>query len=76
MQLPTAPPRQGLTEAAVIGLIRDAPAVIISAGLELLDSGLKVIDDVTDDFGGGSISRNGYATLHGTASLKMARTLD
>ena len=76
MQLPTAPPRESLTEAAVVGLIRDAPAVEMAAGLELLDADLHVIDDVTDDFGGGSVARNGYATLHGTAQLGVARTLD
>jgi len=76
MQLPTAPPRELLTEAAVVALIRDAPAVEFAAGLELLDTNLNVVDDVTDDFGGGSVARNAYATLHGTASLGVARTLD
>jgi len=76
MQATTAPPRQLLTDADVRRIIRDEPAVEFSAGLELLDMGLQVLDDVTDDFTGGSVARNAYATLHGTATLGLTRVVD
>src|SRR6266498_3300 len=65
-----------LSSAQVVSLIRDTPALEVSAGLELLDLGLNVLADLTDVFAGGSVSRASYATLHGTATLHVAQTLD
>jgi hypothetical protein len=76
MQAPTAPPRDALTAAQVTALIQDAPAVVVGAGLELLDMTLAVLEDISDDFAGGAVSRASYATLHGTATLGIARDLD
>jgi hypothetical protein len=76
MQVLTAPPRQAFTDATIIRIIRDEPAVEFSAGLELLNMGLQVLDDLTNDFIGGSVARNAYATLHGTATLGLTRVLD
>lgn len=76
MQNATDPPRQALTVAQVVGLIRDAEGIEVAAGCELIDDDLNVLADLTDDFDGGSVSRNSYATLHGTASLAIARELD
>lgn len=76
MQPPTAAPRDGLTAAAVTALIRDAPSVVVSAGCELVAMDLTVVDDVTDALVSGSITRESYATLHGSARLGLEVALD
>jgi hypothetical protein len=76
VQNPTDPLRAGFTAAQITALIRDADAIEVGAGLELLDQNLTVLGDITDDFDGGSVSRNSYATLHGTASLSITAALD
>lgn len=68
--------RSGLSAAQVTALIRDTPAVTVAAGLELVDLGLNVLDDLTPDFGGGTINRDNYATLHATGDLNIVRDLD
>lgn len=67
--------RDGYTSAQIQSLIRDAEAVGTSAGLELLDASLNVLEDLTDRFEGGTVTRANYATLHGTSSLKIAAEL-
>ena len=76
MQYPNAGPRSGFTAAQIIALIRDAPSIEVGAGCELIDLGLNVLADITDDFAGGIVSRNSYATLHGTAELGISQRLD
>lgn len=76
MQPPTAWPRDELTADQVVELIRDAPAVTRSAGLEVLNRDLTVADDVTDYLAGGSVTRRAYADLHGTATLALNTELD
>lgn len=76
MQPPTAPPRDTLTQAQVVALIQDAEAIHIGAGCELLDSNLAVLDDLTPDLVGGSVTRTSYANMHGTATLGLSRRLD
>ncbi len=65
-----------LSNAQVTALIRDSEALEVSAGLELLDITLAVLADLSDFFAGGTLSRSGYATLHGTATLAVAQELD
>ena len=76
MQPTTAAPRQTLTDAQVVALLRDAGAVTFSNGCELIDQSLQLIEDISADFVGGSVSRSSYATLHGTARLGLSRKLD
>ncbi len=77
MQPPTADPRGNLTGEQVRALIEDAPALVVSAGLELLDRQLNVVEDLSDWMvAGGSVSRNSYDTLHGKAQLRISRELD
>ena len=76
MQPPTASPRTGFSQAQIVRLIQDTPSLIIDTGLELLDQSLTVIDDLSEDLAGGSVGRNSYATLHGTAQLLLSRELD
>lgn len=76
MQPLLAAPRQLLDAEAVVALLQDWPAVRMSNGLELIDESLALIEDISGDFAGGSVSRNSYATLHGTASLGISRRLD
>jgi hypothetical protein len=71
-----ADPRSTLTDAQVVALIQDAPALTVSAGLELLDMTLAVQADMSDGLVGGSVSRASYASLHGTATLNLSVELD
>lgn len=76
MQPLTATPRENLTEEQVRWLIQDAPTISTAFGLELVDQNLEVIEDISRDFGGGQVARGSYNTLHGTASLVIARDLE
>lgn len=76
MQPPTAVPRDAFTSAQITALLQDASALTVAAGCELVDQGLAVLEDITDSLVSGSVSRNGYATLHGTATLELDRLLD
>jgi hypothetical protein len=67
--------RSGLTAAQVESLIIDSEGVVISAGLELIGLDLSVIEDISDDLGGGDITRDSYADLHATANLSISRPL-
>lgn len=69
-------PREAMTADTVTGLLRDANAVTVTNGCELIDRNLELVEDISAEFAGGSVSRNSYATLHGTASLQMIRELD
>jgi hypothetical protein len=75
MQPPIDPVRAGLTAAQVVGLIRDAAGITVGAGCELLDQSLQVLDDISADFAGGSVSRAAYSDLHGTCSVGLSREL-
>lgn len=75
MQVFTTEPRQALTEEQVIALIRDSFAPELSFGCELLDLGLNVIADFSDDLIGGDVGRNSYATLHGVGRIQITREL-
>jgi hypothetical protein len=70
------PPRDTLTTAQVVGLLQNAPALTVTAGLEVVDLGLNVLEDVSADLAGGRVERNSYAELHATASLQITRLLD
>lgn len=72
----TAGPRVALSAAQVTRLVRDAPGLKISAGAELLDRGLNVLEDVTDVLVAGSVQRQSYADLHGSGTLVFERDLD
>ncbi|MCX5066897.1 hypothetical protein OOJ91_13680 [Micromonospora lupini] len=77
MQPLTASPREALTAEQVEALIVDAPALTLGYGLELVDQALTVLADISADLQlGGSVSRNSYAELHGTAKLPISTDLD
>ncbi|WP_422751340.1 hypothetical protein [Micromonospora sp. WMMD1219] len=76
MQPLTASPRDQMTAAQVRWLVQDCPAVEAGNGCELVDQNLETIDDISDDFTGGTVDRRSYNTLHGSAQLAIARTLD
>jgi hypothetical protein len=76
MQPPTGPPRDNLTTDQIVALIQDSSDLTVGCGCELLDMSLNVVEDITPDFVGGSVSRSSYATLHGTANLAISRELD
>lgn len=70
------PAPAGLTAAQVVALLQDSSALTLAAGLELVDLGLNVLEDISADLAGGSITRNSYAEMHATATLRVTRDLD
>lgn len=76
MQPPNTEPRSWITEAQVTALIRDDPAPEIDSGLELIDMNLEILEVLTADLAGGSVTRDSYATIHGTANFELTRALD
>lgn len=73
---PLVLPVRPITEAEVIHLIRDASAVAFTGGCELLTGmDLMLAADISDDVETGGVSRSSYSTLHGEASMTMAREL-
>lgn len=52
-----------------------ADRVEVTAGLELLNSSLQVVEDVTDDLVGGSVSWLAHRAPHRTCTLQLARRL-
>lgn len=76
MQQLLSPPRELLTATQVYFLIRDAASVQWSAGAELLNMNLDLVEDISDDLAGGNVQRNNYADLHGSATLAISRELD
>lgn len=75
MQPITADPRGRLTADQVRWLIQGAPAIEVTPGMELIDQDLSLIEDISEDLGGGHVARNSYATLHGTGAFAIRRVL-
>lgn len=65
-----------LTQAAVVALIQNSAGVVVRSGAELVDMSLGVVEDISDDLAGGSITRDSFATLHATSQLAISRDLD
>lgn len=66
--------RDGLTAAQVEAILRST-YLHVSYGCELLTPTLQVVEDMSADFGGGTVTRTMDATIHGTAQVKMSREL-
>jgi hypothetical protein len=77
MQPPTDGPRSAYTTAQVKYLLENTSSVEISVGLELLDvTDLSVVDDLSDNLTGGSVTRSSYANIHGSAQFLLSQPLD
>lgn len=76
MQGLTDGPRAGMNPSDVLYLIQGAGAVTVGAGCELLSPQLEVLGDLSSELLGGSVTRQGYATLHGSAELALTAHLD
>lgn len=74
MQEFTKAPRDSLTEAEVIDVIK-SDDVDVDFGLELLDSNDNLLEDISSDFEGGSVRRDITTTVHGTCTLRLARDI-
>lgn len=66
--------RDGYTADQVRALLT-ADSVEVSAGCDLIDASNVFVDDISDDFDGGSISHDNYATVHGSCRLSITRAL-
>lgn len=69
-------PREDLTSSEVVQLLQGENAINLRGGMEIVDISLNVIDDISDDLAGGSIERQSYAIMHGTARFEITRTID
>lgn len=76
MQPKVEPCRSQCTEADIEYLLQEAPSVTMSAGMELVDMNLNVLEDRSGDLAGGSITRQSYADLHAAANLRITGLLD
>jgi hypothetical protein len=76
MQPLTDAVRPGVTAAQVRQLLEQEEALTVQGGLEIVDIGLNVIEDISADLAGGNVERQSYATMHGTARLRITRTID
>lgn len=74
MQGLTAGPRAGLDPEIVRALLT-GDEVEIEAGLELVDSAGRVLEDLSEDLVGGEVVRDNRAVVHGSASLSLSRRL-
>lgn len=52
-----------------------ADGVEVSAGLDLLDTSNRFVEDISDDLVGGEVERNNYASVHGSCRLALLRSL-
>lgn len=76
MQPPLHPPREGQELDTVLRLINRSSSITVGRGLELLERDLSVVDDISDDLIGGSVTRHAYAILHAKADLELNRALN
>jgi hypothetical protein len=77
VQAPLSAPRESLTLEDVIYLIQESDAPKYSLGCELLDLNLAVMSDITEWVAAeGSVTRNSFATIHATCSLRVSTPLD
>lgn len=76
MQNPADPPRNTLSVDQVVGLLQISPTITITPGLELIDTDLNAVEDISADLHGGSVSRSSFANMHGSAQLNLSRALD
>lgn len=75
MQPLTAAPRDDLTDAQVRALLT-GDDITVTAGLELLDTQNRVVDDISDDLAeGGVVEHDGRAVVHGVCRLSIGRWL-
>jgi hypothetical protein len=70
------PSEAGLTVDQAVALLQDSPDLVVSAGMEIVDLSLEVLEDISDDLAAGQIARNSYAVMHATASFAITRQLD
>lgn len=76
MQPYVEPCRAQLTSAQVVDLLQASTAVRLGGGMEIVDIGLNVIEDISDDFSGGTVTRNSYADMHASLNFRITRELD
>ncbi len=74
MQILDASPRDAFSVEQVSALLTD-PAVAVDFGADQLDASLNFRANLTPDLIDGSVSRQMYATIHGTCDLQLSRAL-
>lgn len=78
MQPYNDPPREALTHAQVVYLLQGEDALTLSGGMEIVDIDLNVPEggDISDDLAGGTVERQSYAVMHGSARFRITREID
>lgn len=74
MQPLTAYPRDQFAAGQMQELLT-APDLSVDYGVELLDASLNVVEDIKADVSGCVVSRDNYATVHGTMNMTVSRPL-
>jgi hypothetical protein len=75
VQAPNDGPRVGFTVAQVKYLIENTSSFDVTMGMELLDQGLSIIDDISEDLRAASVSRNSYANMHASLTFTIDNQL-
>ena len=68
--------RSNLTAAQVVQIIQNEESIVLTGGLEIVDIDLNVVEDISGDLAGGSVERQSYADLHGSARFNITRVID
>jgi hypothetical protein len=68
--------RAGLTTEQVRYLVANTSSINTAAGMELVDQNGQLLEDVSNYLETGSVSRDSYADIHGSASFEIGRELD
>jgi hypothetical protein len=76
MQPPTDPPRDNLVDAQVIQLLQNEEAIVLTGGMEIVDIGLTVIEDISDDLAGGRWNAAATRTCTARRRSRITRQID
>lgn len=75
MQALTGGPRAALSIPQVARLLEGTPALTVAAGLDLLDSDLQLVEDLSQHLESGTVERSMLAPIHGTCRLRLSTEL-
>lgn len=75
MQPPATGPRANRVANDIIKLIKRSSNIEIDAGLELINRNLDVTSDISQYLGDSEVSRDNFATLHGSFAFNLTTQL-
>lgn len=69
-------PLEGLTDAELSWLLQESPTAEVDFGADLLDIDLALVEDISDDVEGGTVSWALNDSIHRTCRLRLTRELE